>query len=222
MSVTSRTVSATPTAGPIAAPRVVNQRRIRTGSLALATMLLALGAALSGLALVSVSRTNSYLAVAQAVPQGAQITAADLRSVELRVSSGLSAIPARSINLVIGKRAAVALVPGSLLVPGALTDKELIGPGQAQIGLGIKAVNLPALALHPGDQVLVVSTATAAGGDATEATAPQQFPATVVDAYGQPGEGTVVLHLAVAVELAPAIAKLAATGDVALVLRPKD
>jgi hypothetical protein len=212
-------MNSTPAAGPIAAPRVINQRRVRAGSLALATMLLALGAALSGLALVSVARTANYLAVAKAVPIGAEIVAEDLKTVELRLGSGLSAIPARDINAVVGKRAAVALVPGTLLVRDALTDKELIGPGQAQIGLGVKKANLPATSLHPGDSVLIVAINT--NKPENDTTPPQQFPATVVDANEASNtiDDTVLIHLAVAVELAPTIV---AFDDVALVLRPRD
>ena len=62
--------------GPIAAPRVVNNRRVRTGGVLLGVLLLVLGAALSGLALLSATRTSAYLAIARQVPVGKQITAA--------------------------------------------------------------------------------------------------------------------------------------------------
>ena len=56
--------------GPIAAPRVVNNRRVRTGGVLLGVLLLVLGAALSGLALLSATRTSSYLAISRPVPVG--------------------------------------------------------------------------------------------------------------------------------------------------------
>src|SRR5262245_14708047 len=93
-------------AGPIAAPRVVNNRRIRTGGILLAVLLLVLGAALSGLALLSATRTSAYLAVAKQVPVGQTVQASDLKTVELSGGQGLEAIPANQINTVVGRRAA--------------------------------------------------------------------------------------------------------------------
>jgi len=182
-------------------------------------MLLALGAALSGLAVMSVARTAGYLAIARPVAMGAQITAQDVTTVELRLGSGLSAIASRDLDEVVGRRAAVALLPGTLLAREALTDKEIIGPGQAQIGLGIRHENMPALTLRPGDQVLIVAIDD--NRTATDTTPPRQFPATVIDAVASSGklDDTVLVHLAVAVEIAPTIVAL---DDVVLVLRPRD
>ena len=165
-------------------------------------MLLALGAALSGLALVSVARTGNYLAVAKRYRSGRRSPTRTSRRWNSGSAPGyrrspLVISPASSAN---GPRRADS---GHAAGPQALTDKELIGPGQAQIGLGIKKANLPALALHPGDQVLIV--AIEQNQPENDTTPPQQFPATIVDANEATNtiDDTVLVHLAVAVEWHP-------------------
>ncbi len=175
--------------GPIAAPRVVNNRRVRTGGVLLGVLLLVLGAALSGLALLSATRTSAYVAVANNIQAGAKIGPADLKFVELSGGQGLLAIPSAQINTVIGQYAATTLNAGSLVVPSDLSTKTLVGPGQAEISIHVGA--LPSSTLKPGDQVFLVATGAAPG-----AAAPT-YPATVID-MGTPGsDGSVGMHVAV-------------------------
>jgi hypothetical protein len=200
--------------GPVPVPRIVGNRRIRTGGIALATMLLALGAALSGIALVSVSKTSAYLSVKVPVSVGSQISAADLTSVQLSGGGGLTLIPATDINSVVGRHAAVSLVPGTLLSPAQLTDKALVGAGQAQIGLGVGASNLPAAHLSPGDQILLVPL----GAGAAKASQPS-YSATVIDVSASGSDGGLVMHVAVDADLAPTIVTLNASGGLGVVLK---
>jgi hypothetical protein len=203
--------------GPVPAPRVLGRRRVRTGGVALAVMLLALGAALSGIALVSVSHTGAYLAVRRPVPIGSEVTAADLTTVRLSGGSGLSLVPARDLDRMVGRRAAVSLVPGTLLVPQALTDRSLLGPGQAQIGIGLKKADLPAAHLAPGDQVMLVPL-----GDTTSTDTGSPVPATVVDVGAPAVDGTVVVHVAVAADLAAGVVARNASGGLGIVLKAGD
>ena len=183
--------------GPIAAPRVVNNRRVRTGGVLLGVLLLVLGAALSGLALLSATRTSSYLAISRPVEVGAQITRDDLTTVELSGGQGLSALSANQIDAVIGQHAAVTLVPGTLVAKAELTTQTLVKPGEAEIG--IRASNLTFV--KAGDQVVLVPLHTAGGVVAGSIS----FNATVVD-VGAPGsDGTVSLHVAVSAAQAPTI-----------------
>jgi len=201
---------------PIPAPRVVNNRRIRTGGVLLAVLLLVLGAALSALALLSATRTSSYLAVGHQVQIGSQITAQDLTTVQLSGGQGLSAIPADQINSVIGQRAAVTLLPGTLVASGELTDQNLVKPNDAQIGISVRSSSLPSATLRAGDQVWLVPLATPTGGTAGTV----RYDATVID-VGTPGsDGSVALHVAVDANSAPSI--VATNGGLAIVLKPKD
>lgn len=205
----SRANGALVPSGPVPAPRVVGNRRIRTGGVALAVMLLAFGAALSGIALLLVSRTSSYLAVARPVQVGTQLTAADLKTVQLR-GGGLTPIPAAEINAVVGLRASVSLVPGTLLAAADLTNKSLISADEAQIG--IRASNLPASRLRPGDQIQLVPLQ--AGASSTTTT----YTATVVD-VGTPGnDGGAEMHIAVPADLAATLVTLNANGGLGIAL----
>jgi len=186
--------------GPIAAPRVVNNRRVRTGGVLLGVLLLVLGAALSGLALLSATRTSAYVAVARQIPNGKQITAADLSTVELSGGQGLSAIPADQVNSVIGRYASTTLYPGALVVPSELTNTTLVDSNQAEIGIHVGT--LPSSTLKPGDHVTLVVPSPTPG------TPGQTYPATVID-LGAPGsDGSVSMHVAVDPTAAAAILSL--------------
>jgi hypothetical protein len=202
-------------AGPIAAPRVVNNRRIRTGGILLAVLLLVLGAALSGLALLSATRTSAYLAVAKQVPVGQTIQASDLKTVELSGGQGLEAIPANQISTVLGRRASTTLVPGALLAPEQLTNQPLLPTGFAEIGLSWPVSRLAAPGLKAGDKIILFPVAS--NGAATGDT---QFAATIIDIGSADSSGSVVIHLAVDVAQAPIIFSLGSSGGLGMFQPP--
>ncbi|WBB55982.1 SAF domain-containing protein [Verrucosispora sp. WMMD573] len=216
MSVTTRNGS-TPVDAPVAPPRVVRQRRVRPGLLGLAVLLIALGGLGSAFAVTSVRATGSYLAVARAVEVGSVVRADDLVSVQVAGGQGLEPVPASRIADVIGLRAAVSLAPGTLLTMAQLTDDPLLGPGQQQLALGLRAAQVPAPKLRPGDQILLVSTPSSdsGGGSSSGAT---RFTATVTDAVSTDGRDEVVVYLALAVRDVPAVVALAAQDRIAVVL----
>ncbi|MBQ1018953.1 flagellar biosynthesis protein FlgA [Micromonospora sp. D93] len=201
---------------PVNPPTVVRQRRIRPGLLGLAVLLIALGGLGAAFAVTSVRATGSYLAVARPVEVGREISAADLVTVQVAGGQGLRPVPAGRLNEVVGKRAAVALLPGTLLTLGQVTDDPLLGPGQQQIALGLETAQVPARELHPGDKVLLVSTPDDnADGDA--ATAGTRFTATVIDMVS-PANDDKVLYLALLTRDVPAVVALAAQERLAVVL----
>ncbi|MET7875734.1 SAF domain-containing protein [Micromonospora profundi] len=200
---------------PVSPPKVVRQRRVRPGLLGLAVLLIALGGLGAAFAVTSVRATGSYLAVARPVEVGREISAADLITVQVAGGQGLDPVPAARLNEVVGKRAAVALLPGTLLTLGQVTDAPLLGPGQQQIALGLKPAQVPARELHPGDKVLLVSTPddNASGATATGT----RFAATVIDMVS-PTDNERVLYLALPVRDVPAVVALAAQERLAVVL----
>jgi hypothetical protein len=201
---------------PIPAPRVVNNRRIRTGGVLLAVLLLVLGAALSALALLSATKTSGYLAVARQLQIGDQITAQDLTTVQFSGGQGLSAIPASQINSVIGRHASVPLAPGTLLAQSEMNDKTILQTGDAEVGLSIRKANLPIV--KPGDQVTLVGISTSQ----SLASGNVNFPATIID-VGTPGnDGTVAIHVAVKVSDAPTVVALGASGGLGVFLTAQD
>ncbi|MEU5903721.1 SAF domain-containing protein [Micromonospora sp. NPDC047527] len=200
---------------PVSPPKVVRQRRVRPGLLGLAVLLIALGGLGAAFAVTSVRATGSYLAVARPVEVGREISAADLITVQVAGGQGLNPVSAGRLDEVVGKRAAVALVPGTLLTLGQVTDAPLLGPGQQQIALGLKTAQVPARELHPGDKVLLVSTPddNAAGATAVGT----RFAATVIDMVS-PTDNERVLYLALPVRDVPAVVALTAQERIAVVL----
>jgi hypothetical protein len=225
MSVAANHRVAGPVDAPVEPPRVVRQRRMRPGLLGLAVLLIALGGLGAAFAVTSVRATGTYLAVARPVSVGTALTADDLRSVQVAGGVGLSPVAAGKINEVLGKRAAVTLVEGTLLTMGQLTDKPLLGPGQQQVAIGLKPNQVPAKELRPGDKVLLVSTppqnaSTTTGEARTSQTT--RYEATVVDATEPDEKGpdrtTIVVYLALAGRDAPAVVTLAAQNRLAVIL----
>ncbi|SCE78187.1 SAF domain-containing protein [Micromonospora chokoriensis] len=216
MSLATRNGTA-PVDAPVTPPNVVRQRRVRPGLLGLAVLLIALGGLGAAFAVTSVRATGSYLAVARPVEVGREISAADLVSVQVAGGQGLRPVPAGRLDEVIGKRAAVALVPGTLLTLGQVTDDPLLGPGQQQIALGLKTAQVPARELHPGDKVLLVSTPDRSSTTGDAAATGTRFPATVIDMVS-PTNNDKVLYLALVTRDIPAVVALAAQNRLAVVL----
>ncbi|MDG4760923.1 SAF domain-containing protein [Micromonospora sp. WMMD710] len=201
---------------PVTPPKVVRQRRVRPGLLGLAVLLIALGGLGAAFAVTSVRATGSYLAVARPVEVGREISTADLITVQVAGGQGLRPVPAGRLDEVIGKRAAVALVPGTLLTLSQITDDPLLGPGQQQIALGLKTAQVPARKLHPGDKVLLVSTPDSNANGEAAATG-TRFAASVIDMVNQANDDQVV-YLALPVRDVPAVVALAAQKRIAVVL----
>ncbi|MDG4763194.1 SAF domain-containing protein [Solwaraspora sp. WMMD406] len=198
---------------PVTPPKIVRQRRMRPGLLGLAVLLIALGGLGSAFAITSVRATGSYLAVARDVPVGTVLSADDLTTVQVAGGQGISPVPASQLDQVIGLRAAVALVPGSLLTPAQLTNEPMIGPDQQQIALGLQPDQVPARQLHPGDTLLLVGTPARESRDS----AVTRFEATVIDVAAVE-RGNVIVYLALAVRDVPAVVVLAAENRIAVVL----
>lgn len=123
-----------------------------------ATALALLCGALFVLLYASAGSRHPFLAVARAVAPGQLITSTDLTTARVTSDAALSPIPADEANLVVGRHAAVALLPGTLLTLSDLASGPLVAPGDASVGLDLKPGQLPA-GLEPGDSVLVIQTA---------------------------------------------------------------
>ncbi|MFC7546446.1 flagellar biosynthesis protein FlgA [Plantactinospora sp. GCM10030261] len=206
-----------PVEAPITPPKILRQRRTRPGLLGLAILLIALGGLGAAFAVTSVRATGTYLAVAREVPVGTQLTRDDLVQVQVAGGQGLSPVPAGQVESVLAKRAAVRLVPGTLLTMSQLTEKPLLGPGQQQVAVSLKTDAVPARALHPGDQVLLVSTPEKNARETGLTAAGTRFEALVIDSANT-DKTTIVLYLALAVRDVPAVVSLQAQDRLAAVL----
>jgi hypothetical protein len=193
---------------------------------ALGVALIAAGGLGGFLAYQETGHRTPVLAVARAVQAGDVIKDADLVVASVALDPALKPVKATDRKTVVGKRAAAALVPGALLATGQVTDRALVRAGEQLVGIGLKASQLPASRLSPGDTVLVVSTPSEAARAARESTgkgAASQAPKTVQARVVRVGEkaantGDVVVDVAVPAAEGPALAAQAATGNVALTL----
>ncbi|MFE7758387.1 SAF domain-containing protein [Streptomyces sp. NPDC057429] len=208
---------------PVAAPRMVKQRRRRPGLIALSVALIAVGG-LSGAVLYSASgQRTPVLVVTRDVPVGTKLTKADLAEASVALAPAVKSVKASKAAGLLGQRAAVDLRAGSLLTPAQVTDKSLVGPGQQLVGVSLKPSQIPATRLSPGQKVLVVSTPDADAMETAKESGLEAKPQTVaasVVAVGSPavGTGNVVVDVAVPVKDGPALAARVATGNVAVIV----
>ena len=206
-----------PVDAPVNPPKVVRQRRVRPGLLGLAVLLIALGGLGAAFAVTSVRATGSYLAVARPVEVGREISAADLVTVQVAGGQGLRPVPAGRLDEVVGKRAAVALLPGTLLTLATGHRRPAARPRPAaDRARPRRPRQVPARELHPGDKVLLVSTPDAAPTRHRRRRPPGSRPPS--STWSAPATDDVVLYLALAARDVPAVVALAAQDRIAVVL----
>lgn len=200
--------------------------RRRPALVALAVLLVVVGALGATSAVSRAGHRLPILVLARDVPEGATVTASDLTTVDV-AASGLASLPASAAGSVVGQRAALPLLAGTVLTRSALTVGPALLPGQEVVGLALRAGQLPAEGLSVGDQVSVILTAapgqSAAPSGTGGAGAPGSVlvPDAVVYATAAPGSAaSVVVSLVVPATLAGPLAAAGVAGEVALVLEP--
>ena len=227
-----RTVDAAPADYPApvpaeVAPRsVAAPRRTSRKSLLAGVLVVLLGGLLALVAGRMLTQHSEVLAVARDVPLGATLTAEDLTVADVTADPNLSPIPATQRSRIVGMVAQVGLVRGELLTRAQVGTSDGFGPGQMLVALPLKDGQFPARGLTPGQRVLIVATpgssgGAAPGGSGTNQGAGRQIGATVAE-VGQPNPATqvTVVDVRVGSDDGPAVAALASTGNLAVVLLP--
>ncbi|MFG1809009.1 hypothetical protein [Streptomyces sp. NPDC049040] len=122
---------------------------------ALAVLLIVLGALGATLMVVRAGNKVSYVEVTQPIAPGDQIPAAAIREVMLSDDSGLELIRWQQRgDLVKNYRAAVTLVPGSILTNKMITTKDnVLTAGKSLVGLSLKDGQFPKGGISVGDTV---------------------------------------------------------------------
>lgn len=189
--------------------------RRRPAMMAASVALTALGALAAWEVYGIASHQTPVLVVARDVPIGQQLQAQDLRTVAMGMDPGVQFFNAKDKSAVIGKRAAVDLKANALLAPSQVTDHITPAAGEVVVPLALKASQLPARGIRPGDTVL----ATVVLPDDTKA--PVNHVGRV-DRVGQPdADGFLVTDLVVPAADGAALARQAAEGKVAIVLQSR-
>ena len=228
---------ATPAAGPsvpataagtareVLSPRSLLPTRQRRPGLAAVGLIVVLGmGAVFGWLYTTAGEKTPVVVMAREVPVGQVIERADLSTVD--VAGSVTAIAGTNLSSAVGQRAAVGLIPGTLLQRGMLTRADPIPAGRVQVGVALKAGQLPADGVNAGDKVAAVRLGGTAAGSAQPTNAPAAAAvladaATVYSVRVDPTQtGGSLVTLVVTPEQGLAIAEASSTGNAALIKVP--
>jgi hypothetical protein len=210
-------------AARVPAPRLAVGRRRQVPWMVTGVLLVVGCALIFATSAIRLGGGRAVLVAARSLPVGHVISAGDLRSV--RVSfAGLQTVPAGAEAGLMGRPLALGLAGGSLLNPADLGAGSAVPAGQAEVAVALKAGAYPP-AVAAGDQVLVVDTGAQTG---TVASAPAVADGTSVSAIvvavdvppANASEAAAVVSLQVPADTAARVVRLAAAGQVGLVLLP--
>jgi len=179
---------------------------------------------------------TSALIVTTTIEKGQLISGSDLGQSSVSISGGVTPISVSSAPELSGRRAAVTIPAGSLLTSGDVTAAQPIVTGDAVVGLALKAGQLPSSGVVPGDQVMIVETASpgapltavpSSGGSSAATTTGVLVPqAGVFDVEAPSADSSAGVSQLVSVEVsstvAAAVSTAAAADQVSLVLLPDD
>jgi hypothetical protein len=206
------TTAGRPPAAPINIAKSAPRRRSWMQG-ALAVLLIAGGALTAGYVAQRIGATHDYLGVGRAVGKGAEITAADLITIRVNSAIGLKPIATNQLKTVVGRRAAVPLVPGTLLTAEQLTDNPVPAVGNQLLGLALSEDRMPKGRLAVGASVLLVVTPKK-GAVATDQNAPpdlvppRTIVGTVVDIKTSSKQGDTIINVEVSNADAPTVAAM--------------
>ena len=193
-----------------------NRTRIVIGSLLMAT-----GALASGLLYANLGDRHPVVAIARPVAAGKVIQQGDLSQALVRSSDGIRTLPWSSRSSIVGRTAAVGLVPGSLLNPAQLAIAATIDGSDAVVGAVLRRGQFPA-GLRSGDIVLAIVLPPEAASATGQGHVDPPITATIA-AIGQVADsgGGVSVSLAVSPGDAVAVAVAGSRGRLTLVLAPR-
>jgi hypothetical protein len=191
----------------------------------LSLALIAAGGSGVAVLLLQAGDRTEVVTVIRDVQVGQVVTEEDLGKASVALDPAVKAVRAGDLDLVVGKRAAVELKPGSLLAPSQVTKDSLVKAGEQLVPIGLEPKQIPATALVPGQKVQLVhvpaqgTTETDKASDA----APQTIDGRVVKASSAaPGTGIVVVDVATSATDGPMAAAWEAGGTLRLVLVAPD
>lgn len=196
-------------------PRMPGRRNPKW--IALGVVALCLGGLLSYVIYARLANEISVVTVAQTVYRGEVIDAADLTTLTLQGSSIAQAVPATDLEAMVGKRAAVDLVAGSVLVAPAVSDEVIPAEGRAVVGLKLSAGRTPTSLLIPSAAVRLVALPAPDNGQGGDDITGDTFIARIVDQTNAADGTSILVNVEVAANQAAVIAQLAAQDRIALI-----
>ncbi len=181
------------------------------------------------------NNAREVVAARVTIERGSLITRDELMSVQIGTDPAVRSVPADGLDRLVGQRAAVDVAAGSLLTGGSVTAQNVPGRGYSLVGVGVMPAMMPGAQLTAGDRIRVVGTpgqlgeatpGTTTGTTAGMTAAPVEVAAVVVSTVtgaDTTGLGSqTLITVEVPVGDAAALASMAATGKVAVVLDSRD
>jgi hypothetical protein len=199
-----------------AAPRQWRPRQVL-----LAVLVVVLGGLVSMWAVSSYAHRDRVLVIAQNVPVGHTITIDDLAGVDLSVDPQVAAFTVEQQGEVIGKVALVDLAKGTLVNPSQVGQSPVLTAGQVLVPLQLKPGQLPAVGVSPGERVLLVATPVDTAAATAAGTLADPIEASVAES-GVPdaATGVTVVDVRVPQDAGVSLARMAASGNVTVVVLP--
>ena len=215
------------TNGPASSATVPNPPRARRrwGLFAAMVLVVALGALGNVWLLASTTTAQEVVAARSTIERGSVIAREDLITVRIELDPSLHTIAGGDLAGLVGQRAALDVAAGSLVTTESVTTSTVPSDGNSLVGIGVAQARMPGVALVAGDRVRVVATPAQVTGITAGAT-PVSVGAVVVgtqpgtDATGAGAETIVTVQVPTADSAA--LAAMAATGNVALVLDSRE
>ena len=199
--------------------------RRRWGLFAAMVLVVALGALGNVWLLASTTTAQEVVAARSTIERGSVIAREDLMTVRVELDPALHTLPGGDLASLVGQRAALDVAAGSLVTTESVTETTVPPAGASLVGIGVAQARMPGVTLMAGDRVRVVATPQLATGTATDGT-PASISAVVVgtqmgtDATGAGAQTIVTVQVPTAD--AAALAAMAATGNVVLVLDSRE
>ncbi|MCR6490931.1 SAF domain-containing protein [Cellulomonas sp. P24] len=199
--------------------------RRRWGLFAAMVLVVALGALGNVWLLASTTTAQEVVAARSTIERGSVIAREDLMTVRIELDPSLHTVAGGDLAGLVGQRAALDVAAGSLVTTESVTKATVPSDGNSLVGIGVAQARMPGVALMAGDRVRVVATPAQATGINPAAT-PVSVGAVVVgtqagtSATGAGAETIVTVQVPTADSAA--LAGMAATGNVALVLDSRE
>lgn len=188
----------------------------------LAVLVVVLGGLVSMWAVSSYAHRDRVLVIAQNVPAGHTITVDDLAGADLTLDPRVAAFTVERQGEVIGKVALVELAKGTLVNASQVGSSPALVAGQVLVPLLLKPGQLPVVGVAPGQRVLLVATPADTGPGAAALGGPTDPIEARIAESGEPdpATGVRVVDVRVPQEAGVALARMAASGSLTVVVLP--
>ncbi|NJP97996.1 hypothetical protein HCN51_52710 [Nonomuraea sp. FMUSA5-5] len=212
--------SASPELPPAQVPKLLPQpRQRRRSSMVLGTLVVLGGMFLAFQVVNRMSNREPVLVITRDVALGQPITAENVSTAMVGGDENVAMVRGEDLHKVIGMRAALDLMSGTLLQRRMVTDQVTPLADQQLVPIAVKPSRLPARGLRPGDRLSVMLRPEISAATAQES--PGSVEAVVDHTKGPDDDGLMVVDVLVDKVDAPKLGPLAADGQVALALMPR-